>query len=107
GEPAQMGRRGFQVLYCLSIRFTEHNWEHCVDVVRVGRPSLAGVEIGGNRVVADVGEPPCDILDMLDEPEGFMDHDNARIPPGLARLGEIALDRVATAFEVDRLAAHA
>jgi hypothetical protein len=99
--------RGFEVLHRFGIRFAEHDREHGVDVVRVRRSSLAGIKVGRNRVVADIGKAPGDVADVLDEPESLVDHHDAWIPPALARLGEISLDRLAAAFDIDRLAAHA
>src|SRR5262249_12691188 len=102
GQAAQMRRGRFEILYRLRIRFAEHDRHDRGHIVRIRWSSLAGVKIGCDRVVADIGKAPGDVADMLDEPKGLVDHDDAGIAPGLARPGEIALDRVAAAFELDR-----
>src|ERR1700730_3574905 len=107
GKPAQMIGRCLEILNRLGIRLAKHNREDGIDVVRIGWPALAGIEVGSYRVVSDIGKAPGDVADVLDEPEGFMDDDDAGIAPGLARLGEIALYRVAPALQFDVFAAHA
>src|ERR1700732_3115940 len=101
GKPAQMIGRCLEILNRLGIRLAKHNREDGIDVVRIGWPALAGIEVGRYRVVADIGKSPGELADVLDEPEGFMDDDDAGIAPGLARLGEIALYRVAPALQFD------
>jgi hypothetical protein len=102
-----MIRGRLEVLHRLRIRLTKHDREDSVDVVRIGWPTLAGIEVGRQRVVADIRKAPGDIADVLDEPEGFMDHDDPGIAPGLARFGQVALYRVAAALEFDIFAAYA
>ena len=106
-QGAQMGRRRFEVLHRLGIRFSEHDRHHRRHVVRVGRPAGAGIEVGGERIVADIGKAPGDVADVLDEAKGFVDDDDAGVTAGLARPREIACDRVAAAFELEVFAAHA
>ena len=96
-----------EILHRLGIRLTKHDREDGVDVIRIGRPTLAGIEVWGQRIIADVGEAPGDVADVLDQPKGLMDHDDAGILPRLARSGEIALYRVAAALKFDDFSAHA
>ena len=105
GKPAQMRCRRFEIADRLGVRLAEHDRHDCGHVARIGRPSGAGIEIGRHRVVADIGKAPGDVADMLNEPKGLVDHNDAGVAPGLARPGEIALDRVAAALELDRFAA--
>src|SRR5580704_828398 len=105
-ERAQMIRRRLEVLHRLRIRLTKHDREDSVDVVRIGWPTLAGIEVGRQRVVADIGKAPGNVADVLDQPEGLVDDDDAGILPRLTRSGEVALYRVAAAVQLDIFAAH-
>src|SRR5271166_4323071 len=101
-----MRRRRFEIADRLRIRLAEHDRHNRGHIARIGRPSGAGIEIGRQRVVADIGKAPGNVAYVLDEPKGLMDDDDAGIAPGLARPGEIASDRIAAALEFDRFTAH-
>src|SRR6516164_240438 len=95
-----IGRR-FEILHGLGIRLTKHDRENGIDIVRIGWPAPAAIKVGGHRVVADIGKAPRDVADVLYQPKGFMDDDDPGATPGLARLGDVALYRVAAALEFD------
>src|SRR5216684_2917069 len=97
--------RRFEIPHRLGIGQTEHHREYRFHVVRV-RGTRPMIEIRRQGVVADIGKAPGDVADVLDQPEGFMDDDDAGISAGLARLGEVALDRVVAAVEFYLLATH-
>ena len=67
--------RRFEIANRLSIRFGEHDRHDRGDVVGIGWSSGAGIEIGRQRVVADIGKAPGNVADVLDEPKGLVDHD--------------------------------
>src|SRR5205085_353784 len=104
---AQMIGRRLEILHSLGIGLAKHDRENGVDVVRIGRPALAGIEVGSQRIIADIGKPPCDIADVLDKPERLVDDDDAGILPRLARSSEVPLDRVGAALQFAVFAAHA
>jgi hypothetical protein len=65
------------------------------------------IKIRRQGVVADIGKAPGDVADVLDQPEGLVDDDDARISAGLARLREVAIDRVVATLELYRFATNA
>src|SRR6202043_1231502 len=79
GKPAQMIGRCLEILNRLGIRLAKHNREDGVDVVRIGWPALAGIEVGSYRVVADIGKAPGDGAGVLDGPKGCFSDDGAGI----------------------------
>src|SRR5437660_9984718 len=99
-----MGCRRFEISDRLGIGQTEHHREYRLHIVRVWGAGPV-VEVGRHGAIADIGKAPGEVADVLDEPEGLMDDDDAGIAPRLARTGEITLDGVAAAFEFDLLAA--
>jgi len=75
-----------------------------VHVVRVFGAALAGIEIGRQRVVPDIGKPAGDVADVLDEAERLVDDDDAGVVPGLARPRQIARNAISATLELDGFA---
>src|SRR5439155_7734433 len=50
---------------------------------------------------ADIGKAPRQVADVVDEPEGLLDHDDAGVVSGLVRLCEIGGDLRAAAGKRD------
>src|SRR5439155_1287317 len=100
-QPAQTRRRGFQILYRLAVRQAEHDREHRIDVFRVRRPAAPPIERRRAGAVADIGKAPRQVADVVDEPEGLLDHDDAGVVSGLVRLCEIGGDLRAAAGKRD------
>jgi hypothetical protein len=78
---------------------------HSVHIVGVRRGASA-IEVGRQRVVADIGEAARDVADVLDEAESLVDDDDAGVASGFARPRQIAADRVAAARKGDFLVLH-
>jgi len=75
----------------------EHDRAHVVHVVGVLRTAAAPVERRRDRVVADIGEAPGEVADVIVEPEGLLDHDDAGVVAGLVGIREIGRDVAAAA----------
>src|SRR5229473_6963911 len=106
-EPAQTGCGRLEVLHRLAVGQTEHHREHCLYIIRVLRPTAAPIERRRTRVVADIGEPPRDVANVVDEAESLLDHDDAGIAPGLMGGREIGRDVRAAAGKRDHSALDA
>src|SRR6185437_10047275 len=75
-----------------------------IDVTWVGRRALAPIKVGGDRVVADVGEAAGEVADVVGQAERLMDHDDAGIVAVLVRLRQIGWDLGAADRHVDEAA---
>src|SRR5579863_1262872 len=104
GQPAQTGSCRFEILHGLAVRQAEHHWEHGLYVVRVRRVAATPIERRRDRVVADIGEPPGDVADVVDEAESLLDYNDPGIVPGLGGGREIGRDIRAAAGERDHSA---
>ena len=84
---AQRGQRGVDIVKRAVVGEPLEERHHLGEVVVGSRPAAGAVEdMGRDRVVPGVGEPPRDVLDVLVDAERLLDDDHRRLDR-LIRLG--------------------
>ena len=77
---------------CASGTLDDDLADDLVDVGHSGDVALARVELRRDRHVADLGEPPADVLDVLVHAEDLLHDEDERERPALRRHGAVGGD---------------
>ena len=101
GHPSQIVGRGLEILQRLGVGQPEHDRPDIVHIVRVLRRAAPPIKRRGAGVVADIGEAPGQVADVIDKPESLLDHNDAGVVAGLVRLRDISRDIAAAARQRD------
>ena len=87
--PAQ---RGVQILHDLGVRHLADDGQNLPDIGQLRDIPLAGVQFGRNGQIAQLGQPPTDILDVFVHAKDFLHDEHDRQGISLRGRGPVGRD---------------
>jgi hypothetical protein len=84
-------RRRVQVGHHLGVRHLRDDLDDLVHL-QLRHVAVAGVQLGGDREVAELGEPAADVLDVLVDAEDLLHDEHGRERPAFVRGGPVGRD---------------